>query len=214
MTLIESRLEQSKIEKYRMNKVNRNIVNKDLITIKKELYINPRLYIQDLLKSLTVKRRPPFPAYKVDLSLAYLKSLYEHNFPQIKHGGHLAHNNNEIDSNMSRGKTYNVKECFTLKKGILLPHRSIIKNLFEVTHIQNHIPSFVEIISKRVSLSKTAIQNRIRVGKYMINSERIDDLILLYRKKGASHSKVLKEIRKIDKMIICEEKLIKIKLDS
>ena len=45
-------------------------------------------------------------------------------------------------------------------------------------------------------MSKTAIQNRIRVGKYAIYSDKVDDLILLYRKQGISHTKVLKEIRK------------------
>lgn len=86
--------------------------------------------------------------------------------------------------------------------------------MFEGAEDRNHLPSFVELISTRVSLSKTAIQNRIRVGKYVIKSDRIDDLILLYRKKGVSRSKVLKEIRKIDKMAICEKKLIKIKPES
>jgi len=65
-----------------MNKVDRNIVKMDLSSVKKELFINPRLYIQDLIKSLTVKREPPFSAYKIDLSLTYLKELYEKTFPQ------------------------------------------------------------------------------------------------------------------------------------
>ena len=183
-----------------MNKVDRNIVKMDLSFVKKELFTNPRLYIQDLIKSLTVKREPPFSAYKIDLSLTYLKELYEKVFPQKKHGGHLASKNGDINLSTSRDETYNVKASFTLTKDIPLLERAIIKILFEGVIIRNHIPSFVELISTRVSLSKTAIQNRIRVGKYAINSDKIADLILLYRKKGVSHSKVLKEIRKLDKM--------------
>ena len=186
-----------------MNKVNHNIVKIDLNSVKKELFNSPRLYIQDLLKSLKVKKDPPFSAYKIDLSLTYLKELYEKIFPQKKHGGHLTSKNGEFDLDMSRGETYKVEESFTLKKDIPLLDRSIIINLFEGVEIRNHIPSFVELISTRVSLSKTAIQNRMRVGKYAINSDKIDDLILLYRKKGVSHSKVLKEIRKIERKTIC-----------
>ena len=183
-----------------MSKVNSNIVKMDLGSVKIELFNNPRLYIQDLLKSLKLKRDPPFSAYKIDLSLTYLKELYEKVFPQKKHGGHLTSKNGEFDLDMSRDEAYKGEESFTLKKGIPLLERSIILNLFEGVEIRNHIPSFVELISTRVSLSKTAIQNRIRVGKYAINSDKIDDLILLYRKKVVSHSKVLKEIRKLDKM--------------
>lgn len=67
-----------------MNKVDRNIVKMDLSSVKKELFTNPRLYIQDLIKSLKAKREPPFFAYKIDLSLTYLKELYKKIFPQKK----------------------------------------------------------------------------------------------------------------------------------
>jgi hypothetical protein len=175
----------------------------DLISVKNELFNNHRLYIQDLIKSLKVKRELPFSAYKIDLSLAYLKELYENIFPQKKHGGHLTSKNGEIKLNMSRDETYNERVSLSLRRDVPLLDRSIIINLFEGVKIRNRIPSFVELISTRVSLSKTTIQNRIRVGKFAINSDKIDDLILLYRKKEVSHSKVLKEIRKIEKRTIC-----------
>ena len=177
-----------------------NLVSIDLSNIKKELFTNPKLYIHDLLKSLKAKGRHPFSAYKIDISLIYLKRLYEKIFPQRKHGGHLTSRNREIDLNKSRGETHNVKLSFTLTKDILLPEKAIIQNLFEEVQFRDHIPSFVELIAKSVSLSKTAIQNRIRVGNYAICDDRIEDLLLLYRNKEVSRTKVLKEMRKINKV--------------
>lgn len=72
-------------------------------------------------------------------------------------------------------------------------------NLFEGIKIHDNFPSFIELICRRVSLSKTAIQDRIRVGKYLIENGSFSNLTLLYRKNGVSHSKILQEIRKIDK---------------
>jgi len=175
------------------------VLIKDINAIRKEISDNSRSFVQNLMKSLKLKSQQPFSAYKVDLSLFYLKQVYERIFPQKKHGGHLALKNGEIDLKTSRSETYNVRETLTLRRDVPLLDRSIIINLFEGVKIRNRIPSFVELISKRVSLSKTTIQNRIRVGKFAINSDKIDDLILLYRKKEVSHSKVLKEIRKLDK---------------
>lgn len=195
MTLIANQVKKTYL-------VKDNLVSNDLLDAKKELFTNPKLYIQDLLKSLKAKGGHPFSAYKIDISLTYLKWVYEDSFPQKKHGGHLISKNGETDSDMSRGETHNVKVSFTLTKDILLPKRAIIQNLLQGVQIQDHIPSFVDLIAKRVSLSKTAIQNRIRVGTYAMHSDKIEDLLLLYRKKEVSHTKVLMEIRKIDKETI------------
>ncbi len=175
------------------------LVSNDLSDVKKELFTNPKLYIQDLLKSLKAKGIHPFSAYKIDISLIYIKRLYEKVFPQKKHGGHLISKNGETDSDMSRGETHNVKVSFTLTKDLLLPERAIIRNLFEEIQVRDQVPSFVELIAKSVSLSKIAIQNRIRLGNYAMGKDKIEDLLLLYRHKEISHTKVLKEIRKIDK---------------
>lgn len=199
MTLIENGDEQSKTERSNINKKVPGIVNTDLISVKTELFTNPRLYIQNVLKSLKIKGESPFSGYKTDLSLTFLKDLYEKVFPRKKHGGHLSSRLGESNLNTSRDETYNVKDSFTLRKDVLLSDRAIIKILVEGIKVRNRIPSFVELISTRVSFTKTAIQNRIRVGKSMFDSDGIEDLILLYRKKEISHSKVLKEIRKIDK---------------
>ena len=207
MTLIENGDEQSKIEKRNINNKVPGIVNSDLISVKKELFTNPRFYIQNLLNSLKARRNSPFSAYKIDLSLTFLKGLYEKVFPQKKHGGHLSSRLGESNLNTSKDETYNVKDSFTLRKDVLLSDRAIIKILVEGIKVRNQIPSFVELISTRVSFTKTAIQNRIRVGKSMFDSEGIEDLILLYRKKETSHSKILKEIRKIDKRAASQRKL-------
>ena len=194
MTLIDNNSKKNHFEKDRL-------VNNDLNAVKVELFTHPRSYIQDLLKSLKVKKEAPFPSYRIDISLAYLKNLYENVFPHKRHGGHLSSRFGESKLNTSRDETYNVKDGFTLRKDVLLSDRAIIKILVEGIKIRNQIPSFVELISTRVSFTKTAIQNRIRVGKSMFDSEGIEDLILLYRKKEISHSKILKEIRKIDKTV-------------
>jgi hypothetical protein len=178
---------------------NKNFIQADLNSIRNELIKNSRMFIQNLVKSLKTKKNQPFTSYKIDLSLIYLKNTYEKAFPHKKHGG-VRFPKTKNSKNIAKNSLLDqVTKTVTWDKSISLLEKSIVLNLLEGIAIRKDVPSFVKLICVRSELRRTAIQNRIRVGKFAINSNKIDDLILLYRKKGVSHSKVLKEIRKLDK---------------
>ena len=93
-----------------------------------------------------------------------------------------------------KGETDRVTESVTFRNGVSLYDRSIIINLLEGVKIQGRVPSFVKIISARSSLSRSTIQNRICVGRFLIRSESSTNTALRYRKGLIRHSQVLNEI--------------------
>lgn len=170
------------------------ILSRDMSVIMREILDNSRSFVQNLIKSLKLKKQQPFSAYKVDLSLFHLKQVYERIFPQKKHGGQLLVKNNKTNFKSSRDDTDQVTEFVTFKNGVSLLDRSLIINLLEGVKTQGRIPNFVQIISVRSSLSRGTIQNRIRVGRYLIESESSTNIALKYRKGLLKHSQVLNEI--------------------
>lgn len=70
-----------------MTKVKiREVVQADLGSIKNEIIENPEVFIQNLVGSLGRTIKDPFSAYKMDLSLKYLKQVYESVYLFVKHG--------------------------------------------------------------------------------------------------------------------------------
>lgn len=170
------------------------VLIQDMNAIKKEIADNSRLFVQNVIKSLKLKKQQPFSEYKVDLSLFYLKQLYERIFPHTKHGAQLIVRFNKVNFKVMRGETDRVTESVTFRNGVSLHDRSIIINLLEGVKIQGRVPSFVQIISIRSSLSRATIQNRIRIGRFLIRSELSTNIVLKYRKGLIRHSQVLNEI--------------------
>ena len=93
-------------------------IKKDLNAIKREISTNSRQFVQNLIKSLKLKKSQPFSPYKVDLSLFYLKNVYEVIFPQKRQGASLISNRNKSDSTKDREETDKVTESVTFKKGV------------------------------------------------------------------------------------------------
>jgi hypothetical protein len=178
-----------------MNIMNDQIV-RDVNAIKREISDNSRLFIQSLIKSLKLKKHQPFSHYKIDLSLFYLKQLYERNFPQKKHGANLLSNRDKMHIKKSREETDRVTESVTFRNGISLLNRTIIINLLEGVKYRDQVPSFVKLVSNRSFLSRSTIQNRIRVGQWLTNDTILSDVILQYRKGLISHSQVLRQVNK------------------
>ena len=168
------------------------ILIQDMNAIKKEISDNSRVFVQNLIKSLKLKKPQPFSEYKIDLSLFYLKELYERIFPHKKHGAQLMAEFTKTNSKWIKGETYQVIESVTFRNGVSLHNRTIIINLLEGVEFQDRIPNFVQIISARSSLSRGTIQNRIRVGRFLIRSE--SPIVLKYRRGLIKYSQVLNEI--------------------
>ena len=171
----------------------------DMNAIKKEISDNSRLFVQNVIKSLKLKKQQPFSEYKVDLSLFYLKQLYERIFPHKKHGAKLFSEINKTNSKVILSKTDQVTRSVTFRNGVSLHDRSIIRNLLEGVKIQGQLPSFVKVVSIRSYLSRTTIQRRIRVGKHLTSSEKPTILALNYRKGLITHTQVLRDIDNFDK---------------
>lgn len=178
-----------------MSNQTRNFLIKDMNAIKKEISDNSRLFVQNLIKSLKLKKLQPFSSYKVDLSLFYLKQLYERIFPHKKHGAQLLPELNKANFKGIRGENVKVTESVTFRNGVSLYDKSIILNLLEGVRIQGRMPSFVKLISVRSSLSRATVQNRIRVGRFLTQGKISSKIALLYRSGYLSRSKVLREIK-------------------
>lgn len=176
-----------------MNEVLNQTI-RDLNAIKREISDNSRLFVQNLVKSLKLKKHQPFSSYKVDLSLFYLKYVYENIFPQKKHGAKLLSDRKKTHLVSLREKSDKVTEAVTFRNDISLIHRTLIINLLESVEFQDKMPSFVQLISLRTMLSRATIQNHIRVGKSLVKSKKWSDLALMYRNGTISHSQVLRQI--------------------
>lgn len=180
-----------------MNRFNdKNFIQADINSIRNDLIKNPKVFIQNLVKSLKTKKNQPFTSYKIDLSLANLKSAYEKAFPYKKHGGvrfPKAKNSKDVAQNSLPEQ---VTATVTWDKNISILEKSIVLNLLEGITIRRSVPSFVKLICIRSGLKRTAIQNRIRTGNYINNCGEIKKTILLYRSKKISHTRFLKEILK------------------
>ena len=188
------------IEITKIRKINefdsKGFVQTDLDSIRNDLIKNSKAFIHNLVKSLITKKKKPFTSYKMDLSLSYLKNAYEKAFPHKKHGGALlskAKKSNLLDKNPSLKQ---LTAAVIGDKNISILEKSIVLNLLEGIAIRKSVPSFVNLICMLSELSRTAIQNRIRVGNYIMSCGEIDKTILLYRSKKISHSRFLKEIPK------------------
>lgn len=175
---------------------NKNFIQADLNSIRNDLIENSKVFIQNLVKSLKIKKNQPFTSYKIDLSLIYLKNAYEKAFPRIKHGGARfpkAKNSKDMAQNLLLQQ---VTATVTWDKNISIIEKSIVINLLEGTVIRKKVPSFVKLICIQSGLKRTAIQNRIRTGNYIIDRGEINKTILLYRSRKISHTRFLKEIIK------------------
>ena len=103
-----------------MSNQTRNFLIKDLNVIKKEISDNSRSFVQNLIKSLKLKKQQPFSAYKVNLSLFYLKQLYERIFPHKKHRAQLLSELNEANFKGIRGENDKVTESVAFRNGVSL----------------------------------------------------------------------------------------------
>jgi hypothetical protein len=178
---------------------NKNFIQADLNSIRNDLIKNSKVLIQNLIKSLKTKKNQPFTSYQIDLSLAYLKKAYEKAFPHKKHGGARIPKVKNSELLTQKSSPEQVTATVTWDKNISILERSIVLNLLEGIAIRKDVPSFVKLICIRSELKRTAIQNRIRAGNYIIDRGEINKTILLYRSKSISHTRFLKEILKSNK---------------
>ncbi len=183
-----------------MNKVKiKDVIKADLNSIKYELIENPRVFILELVKSLKLIKDKPFSAYKVDLSLSYLKKVYERAVIGVKHGGPRIPKAKECENFVRNLLPDQVTLSVTWAKSTPLVDKAIVINLFEGIKLRRKVPSFVELIGLRSELSATTIQNRIRVGNYIANFTEENRDILLFRSNKISHTKFLAEIDRKEK---------------
>ena len=183
-----------------MNEVNiKGIIQADIRSIKNELIENTAGFIQNLVKSLRVIKVKPFSAYKVDLSLSYLKKVYENAFPVAKHGGPRIAQAKESRNLFRDALPDQVTPSVTWATSISVVDKAIVINLFKGIKLIGKVPSFVELIRLRSELSRSTIQNKIRVGNYIANCTEDNVSILLFRSNKISHTKFLQEINKKEK---------------
>lgn len=150
-----------------MNKVNlKDLIQDDLNSIKTELFKNPEAFMQTLFNSIRLFTH--FSAYKIGLSLNYLKLVNEKAFPFVKPGGDRVSRAKDSLEPVQNLLLKQVPSGGTWSKRVSLAERIIIINLFNDIKRVKKIPNFVELVGLRSKLSnnkisKSAIYNRIRV---------------------------------------------------
>ena len=180
-----------------MNQVKiKDVIQADLRSIKNELIENSAGFIQNLIKSLKLIKVKPFSAYKVDLSLSYLKRVYENAFPMVKHGGLRTSKAKESKNDGRNASTKQVALSSTWSKSTSVIDKAIVINLAKGIRLDRKIPSFVELLALRSGLSSRAIQKRIYVGDYVANCVEANRSLALFRKNKISHTRFLTEINK------------------
>lgn len=178
-----------------MNQVKiKDVIQADLRSIKNELIENSAGFIQNLIKSLKLIKVKPFSAYKVDLSLWYLKKVYESAFPSIRHGGPRISGSTEAQVVIRNSLHDQDALSATWVKNISLVDKSIVINLLKGIRFSRKVPSFVELIVLHSDLASRAIHNRIRVGNYIAICSKDNKDILLFRSNKISRTKFLAEI--------------------
>ncbi len=176
-----------------MTKVKmKDLIQDDLSEIKTELIKNPEVFIQNLVGTLARTTKNPFSAYKFDLSLSYLKQVYERAFPSVKHGGPRISKVKESKECARESLSDQEELSSSWVKSVLLVDRAIIINLFKgIRHIRE-VPSFRELIEKRSEVSFRAIQKKIRAGNYIVNCTEAGRSIALFRRNKITHTEFLK----------------------
>ena len=183
-----------------MNRVNiNNVIRSDVSSIKAELLDNSAVFLKKLVESLRVITDKPFSAYKVDLSLSYLKQVYERAFPGVKHGGPRISKVKETKTLVRNSSPDQDALSATWATRISLVDKAIVINLFKGIKFCRKVPSFVELIGLRSELSRRAIHNRIRVGNYIAHCTEANRSLLLFRQNKISHTKFLAEIKRKEK---------------
>jgi len=169
-------------------------IREDIGSIKNELIENPEIFIQRLIESLGRIKNKPFSNYKVNLSLSYLKQVYERAFPSVKHGGLRSSKAKEFTSSEQKSSLGQVALSSTWSKNVSLVDRAALINLFKGIKHRGNLPSFVKLIASRTELSSRAIEKRIYVGDYIVNCTEVSRNIALFRSNKISHTKFLTEI--------------------
>lgn len=183
-----------------MTKVKiKGVIQADLSSIKNELIENSEVFIKKLIESLRLIKDKTFSAYKVDLSLNYLKKVYESAFPSVKHGGTRTSKSKRPTNSVRNSTPEQVVFGATWSKSIPLVDKAIVINLFRGITFRKKAPSFVELIALRSGLSNRAIHNRIRVGNYIANCREENKSLLLFRSDKISRTKFLAEIIRKEK---------------
>lgn len=177
----------------------KEVIQADLSSIKNELIENPEVFIKNLIESLRLIKDKSFSAYKVDLSLSYLKKVYESAFPSVKHGGPRTSKSKKPANSVRNSTQKQVGLSITWSKSISLVDKAIVINLFKGIRLRRKAPKFAELIALRSELSSAAIHKRIRVGNYIANCTEANMNILLFRRSKISHTKFLAEIIRKEK---------------
>ena len=200
-----------------MNKVNlKDLIQDDLNSIKTEIFKSPEAFVQTLFNSIRLFTH--FSAYKIGLSLNYLKHVYEKAFPFVKHGGDRVSRTKDFLEPAQKSLQKQVAPDASWSKRVSLAERTIIINLFNDIKRVKKFPNFVELVGLRSKLlnnkiSSRAIHNRIRIGSYIVNSEKLDKNTALFRNNMILFTKFLKivireERRKKKKENETREKLV------
>lgn len=177
----------------------KEVIQDDIGSIKNELIENTEVFIVNLIKSLRPIKDKPFSNYKVNLSLAHLKQVYEKAFPSVKHGGPRIYKAKESVNIVQNSVPEQVTPGVTWFKNVDLVERAIVMNLLKGIVYHKKILTFVALIGFRSGLASTAIQTRIRVGNYIANCRGEGMSIALFRNNKISQKRLLTEIIKKEK---------------
>ncbi|GAG94203.1 unnamed protein product, partial [marine sediment metagenome] len=115
---------------------------------------NPEVFLQNLIKSLKSIKSKPYSSYKVDLSLSYLKKVYEAAFPSIGHGGSRTFRADKTKDDVQNLSPNHVVLSTTWVKNVSLADRNILINLFQGINDRKNIPSFNRLIGLHTGLSQ------------------------------------------------------------
>lgn len=178
----------------------REVIQADISSIKSELIENPEVFIKKLVGSLRLIKDKSFSAYKVNLSLSYLKEVYERVLPSVKHGGPRTFKSRKLANSVRNSTQKQVEIISSWPKSVSLVDKAIVINLLKGVGLRKRAPSFAKLVALQSELTSRAIHYRIRVGNYIANCTEANRNILLFRSNEISYTKFLAEIIRKEKI--------------
>ena len=169
----------------------------------REIIRNLNQRVGALIELVNTYRPKETRLYSFIIELAKCKELYEKIFPQTKRGGHIF-KLHKLNSRMKIGAT-----PITTPGGFIIEKRAIItpsgvmvdKNLIlptkGIVNKNETIRSFVELMVDKTELRETALRNRLRVARFILEEKIAGKDVELYKENKVNFSYILEKIKSI-----------------
>jgi hypothetical protein len=166
------------------------IIAQDIATIQKNLIQNPKKYITTLLNAVNTSPKlfTNLTSYILDLSLAYIKQIYEDCFPETSQGGFLKEKSALRNGKYKSDRMTPINLPFSerlhtrfIRSNISIKMRPIILILFQDCRTLSRIPSFVHLLVIKTTKSKRTVYRYIQRGESILHQTVDANLIIAYR---------------------------------